>query len=62
MLDYMRRLLQPFKQYFWRGIKMDIRVLLVISPLLIAAGWAGFNIFRAALGQVQELLNKNNAV
>ncbi|MEO1686031.1 MAG: photosystem II protein Y, partial [Cyanobacteria bacterium J06631_12] len=28
---------------------MDIRVVLVLSPLLIAAGWAGFNIFRAAL-------------
>ncbi len=40
---------------------MDIRVLLVISPLIIAASWAGFNIFRAALGQVQDLLNKNNA-
>ena len=40
---------------------MDIRALLVISPLLIAASWAGFNIFRAALVQVQDLLNKNNA-
>ncbi|MGD1866798.1 MAG: photosystem II protein Y, partial [Phormidesmis sp.] len=28
---------------------------------LIAASWAGFNIFRAALVQVQDLLNKNNA-
>ncbi len=40
---------------------MDIRVVLVLSPLLIAASWAGFNIFRAALGQVQDLLNKNSA-
>ncbi|MGB7088196.1 MAG: photosystem II protein Y [Phormidesmis sp.] len=39
---------------------MDFRVLLVLSPLLIAAGWAGFNIFRAALGQVQALLNNEN--
>ncbi len=40
---------------------MDMRIVLVLSPLIIAAGWAGFNIFRAALGQVQDLLNKNNA-
>ena len=40
---------------------MDIRVVLVLSPILIAASWAVFNIFRAALGQVQDLLNKNNA-
>ena len=40
---------------------MDVRVILVLSPLLIAAGWAGFNIFRAALGQVQTFMNKNNA-
>lgn len=59
----MRGLLQPFKQYYFfgEGSNMDIRIVLVLSPLLIAAGWAGFNIFRAALGQVQDLLNKNNA-
>lgn len=62
VLNYMRRLLQPFKQLFFGEGKMDIRIALVLSPLLIAAGWAGFNIFRAALGQVQDLLNKNNAV
>ena len=41
---------------------LDFRIIAVLSPVLIAAGWAGFNIFRAALGQVQDLLNKNNAV
>lgn len=40
---------------------LDFRILAVLSPILIAASWAGFNIFRAALGQVQDLLNKNNA-
>lgn len=37
----------------------DWRLVVVLGPLLIAAGWAGFNIFAAALGQVQGFLNKN---
>lgn len=37
---------------------IDFRILAVISPLLLAAGWAGFNIFRAALGQIQGFLDK----
>jgi|GEM_PF-603848 len=62
-VDYMRGLLQPFKHsyFFLKRAQMDIRVVLVLAPVLIAASWAGFNIFRAALGQVQDLLNKNNA-
>ena len=40
---------------------LDFRIVAVLAPLLIAASWAGFNIFRAALGQVQGFLNKNNA-
>jgi photosystem II PsbY protein len=37
---------------------MDWRVLIVFGPLIIAAGWALFNIGSAAIGQVQGFLNK----
>ncbi len=37
---------------------MDWRILIVLLPLLVAAGWAGFNIFAVALNQVQEFFNK----
>ncbi len=37
---------------------MDWRILVVLSPLLLAAAWALFNIGAAAIGQVQTLLNK----
>jgi photosystem II PsbY protein len=37
---------------------MDWRILVVLSPLILAASWAVFNIGKAALGQVQELLSK----
>jgi photosystem II PsbY protein len=33
----------------------DFRILIVLAPLLAAAGWAGFNIFSAALRQIQGL-------
>jgi photosystem II PsbY protein len=33
----------------------DFRLLIVLAPLLAAAGWAGFNIFAAALRQIQGL-------
>ncbi|MEB3294825.1 MAG: photosystem II protein Y [Synechococcales bacterium] len=36
----------------------DFRVVVVLAPLAIAAGWAGFNIFRAALQQVQGFMGK----
>lgn len=39
---------------------MDWRILVVLSPLLLAAGWAGYNILAAALGQVQKFLNKES--
>ncbi|MBE9077497.1 photosystem II protein Y [Romeria aff. gracilis LEGE 07310] len=39
----------------------DFRILAVLAPIAIAASWAGFNIFKAALGQVQEFLNKRDA-
>ncbi|MEM8638108.1 MAG: photosystem II protein Y [Cyanobacteria bacterium P01_G01_bin.54] len=37
---------------------MDWRLIVVFGPLLIAAGWAGFNIFAAALNQLQTVLDK----
>ncbi|CAA9252780.1 Photosystem II protein PsbY [uncultured Coleofasciculus sp.] len=37
---------------------IDWRIAVVLSPLLVAAGWAAFNIGAAALKQVQGMLNK----
>ncbi|MDJ0677453.1 MAG: photosystem II protein Y [Calothrix sp. MO_167.B42] len=37
---------------------MDLRVLIVLTPLAIAAGWALFNIGAAAIRQLQTFLNK----
>lgn len=36
----------------------DFRILIVLLPVLLAGGWAVFNIGAAALRQVQNLLNK----
>ncbi|MDB9450746.1 photosystem II protein Y [Dolichospermum circinale] len=36
----------------------DNRVLIVLAPVAIAAGWAVFNIGAAALRQVQNFLNR----
>ena len=38
---------------------MDMRVVIVVAPLAIAAGWALFNIGAAALRQFQNFLNKD---
>ena len=38
---------------------MDWRIVLVLAPLGIAAGWALFNIGAAALRQLQNYLGKN---
>ena len=32
---------------------MDLRILVVATPVLLALGWAAFNIGRAAIGQLQ---------
>ena len=40
---------------------MDARLLLVVTPILLAAGWAGFNIGRAAVGQLQLLIKRANS-
>jgi len=37
---------------------IDWRVLIVFSPVLLAAGWAVFNIGQAALKQFQGFFNK----
>ena len=37
---------------------LDNRVLIVLAPVAIAAGWAVFNIGAAALRQVQNFLSK----
>jgi photosystem II PsbY protein len=37
----------------------DFRIVAVLAPLGVAAGWAGFNIFRAALQQIQSFSSKN---
>lgn len=36
----------------------DWRILIVLMPVLLAGGWAAYNIGAAALRQVQSLLNK----
>ena len=38
---------------------IDWRVVIVLSPILLAAGWALFNIGAAALRQVQGFLGKS---
>jgi len=37
---------------------MDWRILIVLLPVLVAGGWALYNIGRAALSQLQEFMNK----
>ncbi|MBW4507400.1 MAG: photosystem II protein Y [Scytonematopsis contorta HA4267-MV1] len=37
---------------------LDTRVVIVLAPIAIAAGWAVFNIGAAALRQIQGFLNK----
>ena len=39
---------------------MDWRVLIVLMPLFVAAGWAIFNVGVIALRQVQQFTNKNS--
>ncbi len=40
---------------------MDARLLLVATPVLLAVGWAVFNIGRAAVGQLQLMLKRARA-
>lgn len=36
----------------------DFRILIVLLPLILAGGWAAYNIGTVALKQVQNFLNK----
>ncbi len=38
---------------------MDFRVIIVLAPLAIAAGWALFNIGSAALAQLQRYIGQD---
>jgi photosystem II PsbY protein len=40
---------------------MDLRLVLVAAPILLAAAWAVFHIGRAALGQVQLMIKRARA-
>ncbi len=37
---------------------LDMRVVVVLAPVIIAASWAAFNIGAAAIGQIQAFLNR----
>jgi|TARA_B100000073_G_scaffold176398_1_gene146040 photosystem II PsbY protein len=37
---------------------MDLRILVVAMPVLLALGWAAFNIGRAAIGQLQVAIKQ----
>ncbi len=39
---------------------MDLRVLIVLLPVIIAGSWALFNIGAAAINQVQRFINKES--
>jgi len=43
------------------SLAMDARLLLVATPVLLAVGWAAFNIGRAAVGQLQLMLKRARA-
>ena len=43
------------KKIYKRFLFMDIRLLIIALPLLIAASWALYNIGRLAIQQVQRL-------
>jgi photosystem II PsbY protein len=36
---------------------LDFRIVAVLAPLAIAAGWATFNILGAAIAQIQSFIN-----
>ena len=46
---------------FLPTVPMDLRLILVAAPILLAVGWAGFNIGRAAVGQLQLMLKRARA-
>ena len=40
---------------------IDARLFLVVAPVLAAVGWAAFNIGRAAVGQLQLMIQRRRA-
>ena len=38
---------------------MDLRLLILLVPILLALGWAAFNILPAAKGQVSDFFNSD---
>lgn len=40
---------------------MDLRLILVLAPIVLAASWAVFHIGRAAVGQLQLFLKRAKA-
>ena len=40
---------------------LDSRLLIVVAPVLAAVSWAGFNVGRAAVGQLQLMLKRSRA-
>ena len=40
---------------------MDLRLVLVAAPIVLAAGWAVFHIGRAAVGQLQLMIARARA-
>ena len=40
---------------------IDARLFLVVAPVLAAVGWAAFNIGRAAVGQLQLMIQRSRA-
>nr|YP_009497622.1 photosystem II protein Y [Astrosyne radiata]YP_009497677.1 photosystem II protein Y [Astrosyne radiata]AWT40335.1 photosystem II protein Y [Astrosyne radiata]AWT40390.1 photosystem II protein Y [Astrosyne radiata] len=41
---------------------MDIRILIILSPLLTALAWALFNIARLAIQQLKRQIRGNNFI
>lgn len=51
--------MKTFHKTLGEVLVMDWRVVVVLLPVIIAASWAGFNIAKAALGQIQTFLSKS---
>jgi len=39
---------------------LDLRVVFVLAPVVLALSWAVFNIAQAAIGQIQNFLNQDS--
>jgi len=43
------------------ALTMDLRLVLVAAPIVLAASWAVFHIGRAAVGQLQMFISRGRA-